>query len=159
MRSFKIIHRFSFCPWESRIQSRKVAPEDSKRSKRSTEHFSFCLVEMQTNMREGCLSIATTKLTSSPYTSGSSTNGTSCGDRLQYSFSAHAHLISDHFHEATKHSVLVPFCGLLLSVSVCRLPRSATSQSIWVLSCTVKCPGLAHDNGRGCVKYDEIKSP
>ena len=61
-------------------------------------------------------------------------------------------ILSDHFQEATKHSVLVPFCGLLLSVSVCRLPRSATSQSMWVLSCTVKWPGLAHDSGRGCVK-------
>ena len=127
---FKIIYRI-FARGKSRIQSRIVAPEDSKRT---IEHFSFCFVdemkEMQTTMGEGCLSIVTTTLTSSPSTRGSSKKGICCGRRLHYGFSAHAHLISDHFHEATKHSVLVPFCGSLLSVSVCRLPRSATSQSI-----------------------------
>lgn len=41
---------------------------------------------------------------------------------------------------------------LLLSVSVRRLPKSATSQSMWVLSRTVKFPGFAHDNGRGYMR-------
>ena len=97
-----------------------------------------------------CPTMATTELTLSPGATRSSKNATCCSHWVHYCFSVHALFISEYFQEATKHSVLVPFCGLLLSVSVCRLPRSATSQSIWVLSCTVKWPGLAHDNGRGC---------
>ena len=125
--------------------------------KTSMEHFSFCLVdeirEIQTNIGERHVpQWWQLQLTSSPCTSRSSKNGTCCSRRVHYCFSAHVHFISGHFQEATKHSVLVPFCGLLLSVSVFRLPRSATSQSIWVLSWTVKWPGLAQDKGRGCVR-------
>ena len=80
--------------------------------------------------------------------------------RLALWASAHAHLITDHFHDATRHSVLEPSCELPLRFSVCRLPKSATSQSIWVLSCTVKLPGLAHDRGRdyGEEKQRELKA-
>ena len=80
--------------------------------------------------------------------------------RLVLWASAHAHLITDHFHDATRHSVLEPPCELPLRFSVCRLPKSATSQSIWVLSCTVKLPGFAHDRGRdyGEEKQRELKA-
>lgn len=123
--------------------------------KRGMERFSFCLVdemrEMQTNIGKG-YAPQWWQLNWHLHRVPEGLPRTAPVAVVHYRFSAHAHFISDHFQEATKHSVLEPFCGLLLSVSVFRLPRSATSQSIWVLSCTVKWPGLAHDKGRGCVR-------
>lgn len=66
-----------------------------------------------------------------------------------WSADTNAQLNADPCYDVTKHSVPVASCELLLRLRVWRLPKSATSQSICVLSCTEKLPGLAHDSGRG----------
>ena len=63
--------------------------------------------------------------------------------------SAHAHFTVNHYYGDTRHSVLLASCDLPFKLRASKLPKSATSQSMWVLSCTVKLPGLAHDSGRG----------
>lgn len=153
---YKIIHRklWSWENWNSVVG--RGTPKIEKPAW-NIFHFKSLVNEMR-EIQKIRPSLVITYFTSSSSSRGSSMKDTSPCRWLHHCFSViHANFIFDHLQEATKHSVLVPFCGLLLSVSVCRLPRSATSQSIWVLSCTVKWPGLAHDNGRRCVKWGNIK--